>query len=284
MADYRYGKDKNFVFHQSSKMEGLNARKFKILGDTAIKSFNDCYFIGENVVYNSGELVEKADAKSFRLDSLFGAIDKNHAYFGHYSVKNIDPNTVEVFDRKLGLSGFVKDKNAVFFDHDTVLGAYVKTFRPLPKKNYGVDQYSVFYKTHLQQWLKLNKIDCSLFGDYIKDESTVFFESVKIEGADANNFRSFINSRYSTDGHSVYFESYKLPDLVPENIERLDCDCEYNSNHPQCFYIKDDWSVYYATEKIDGADAKTFQLANGKGLKYDALDKFRKYSYGLPIK
>jgi hypothetical protein len=59
----------------------------------------------------------------------------------------------------------------------------------------------------------------------------------------------------------------------------LFCASILNKHYKSVEYIKDDKNVYYQTEIIKGADAKTFRLVIGK--KWDAEDKLNKYKVGI---
>jgi DKNYY family len=49
-------------------------------------------------------------------------------------------------------------------------------------------------------------------------------------------------------------------------------------------YVKDDKSVFYEYEKIEGADVQSFKVEQTGKKDFDAYDKNRKYRFGEPSK
>ena len=104
---------------------------------------------------------------------------------------------------------------------------------------------------------------------YEKDNDFVFYANKKIEGADLETFEpleSFIvGAMYDTyifkDKHSVYLRGHKISYADPDTFEVLGGG-----------YSKDGVSVYYITEKVEGADSKTLELIYYPGPGYETVD------------
>lgn len=82
LSDYRYGMDKENVFYQSKKIEGLNYSKHQFLYSLDTTDFFISYVKDNNVVFYDGDTLKGADAMSFKLVSgqRWEAEDKYHTY------------------------------------------------------------------------------------------------------------------------------------------------------------------------------------------------------------
>lgn len=87
-----------------------------------------------------------------------------------------------------------------------------------------------------------------LGGDYAHDSENVYFEGVKIEGADFNSF-AYLGESYAKDKSSVYVIGYEIPGADPDSFISL--------GGP---YAKDKNKVYAFGAELKAADIESFQV------------------------
>ena len=82
LSDYKYGMDDKHIFHQSKMIKGLNFEKYEILYTLDTTEFFIDYIKDDKFVFYNGDIVQGADAKTFKLVSgkEWSAEDKNYKY------------------------------------------------------------------------------------------------------------------------------------------------------------------------------------------------------------
>ncbi|MGN6399121.1 MAG: DKNYY domain-containing protein [Flavisolibacter sp.] len=82
LCEYRWGVDKNNVFYQNKKLEGLNLNKLQVLYSADTSDHFVEYVKDDKLVYHADELLQGADAKTFKVVSgqKWQAEDKNSKY------------------------------------------------------------------------------------------------------------------------------------------------------------------------------------------------------------
>jgi len=82
LCEYRWGIDKNYVFYQSNKIEGLDLKSLQILNSPDSSDPFVDYIKDNKNVYYQGKIVNDADVKTFKVTSgqKWDAEDKYHTY------------------------------------------------------------------------------------------------------------------------------------------------------------------------------------------------------------
>jgi hypothetical protein len=82
LCEYRWGVDKNHVFYQNKKLEGLNLNKLQVLYSPDTSDHFVEYVKDDKHVYHADEVLQGADAKTFKVVSgqKWQAEDKNSKY------------------------------------------------------------------------------------------------------------------------------------------------------------------------------------------------------------
>jgi hypothetical protein len=82
LCEYRWGMDKNHVFYQNKKLQGLNLNKLQVLYSPDTSDHFVEYVKDDKLVYHADEVLQGADAKTFKVVSgqKWQAEDKNSKY------------------------------------------------------------------------------------------------------------------------------------------------------------------------------------------------------------
>ena len=110
-----YYKDKNFVYYENEKIDGVDAKSFEVLGNG--------YFRDKNNVYFEKKKLNVLDIKSFRILGNNYAADDKAVYYKENLISGIDMKTFEVMDSK-----FLKDKNSVYLSGEKLEGIDAASF------------------------------------------------------------------------------------------------------------------------------------------------------------
>lgn len=119
--------------------------------------------------------------------------------------------------------------------------------------------------------------------EYSKDKNKVFYfyhnsdggHRAIVDKADPLTFKRLCEYRWGIDRNHVFYKSDIVQEVNMKHLQVLyspDTSCHFID------YIKDDKNVFYTTEIVKGADAKTFKIVTGQ--KWDAEDKTYKYESG----
>lgn len=148
---------------------------------------------------------------------------------------------------------YAKDvKNVYFSGNKSFEDVDAGTFEVLPS-DYSKDKNNVYSPENgwIQRVNSANPKTIKVLNQfYLKDDKNVFFNDEKILGADSNSFIALDKENgYAKDKNSVYYFGQKVEGGNAKTFEVIS-DGEYS---------KDDKNVYASGEIIKGADPKTFR-------------------------
>lgn len=130
---------------------------------------------------------------------------------------------------------------------------------------YLKDNTSVFYESKKIKnadpdsfkLLELNETNKNAY--FSKDNKRVYFKGEEIESANPNQF-NVIEGNYSKDNKSVFFKNKLIKDANPKSFRFIKplsgTNCEIEHDE---FYATDEKFIYYGSMKIRDADLKTFE-------------------------
>ncbi|BBM44679.1 DKNYY domain-containing protein [Leptotrichia trevisanii] len=242
-----FAKDKNNVYYQNKKIDGLVADDFEQIQSNFIKDRNGIYKFEEDENEKSLKITPinaKIDFENLKeLDWKYFGDDKNIYYFDESDFKKLDKADINSFER-IDSTGFFKDKNNVYYEGEKVE---------------GIDMNSI-------------KV---ISGMWIKDKNNVFYEGKKLKGISSDNFSYFdgglsydkilvdkngIYKFIETEDNKKTIEVTRLDskDIDLETLERITSPID-SSN-----YFKDKNGVYFIDGnkfvKINGADKDSFRV------------------------
>ena len=244
-----FAKDKNNVYYQNKKINGIVADGFEQIQSNFIKDKNRLYKIDEDEEKNEIKLIpinEKVNLENFEeIGGNYYKDDKNLYYFGENEFKKIegaDPNSFK-YDNE-NHTFIAKDKNNVYFEGEKVKGIDVNSAE-------GID------------------------GLWIKDKNNVFYEGKKLKGISSDNF-SYFNGGLSydkilIDKNGIYKfieteDNKKTMEVTRLNSKGIDLETLERITSPMdsSNYFKDKNGVYFMDGnkfvKINGADKDSFRV------------------------
>ena len=281
-ATFEFGvisKDKNSVFVDNQKLEGVSSKGFEVLADlfNFVKDYKNVYYLdreSDGITYK----VEVLDTKGIDIPSLefLGDSynkyyrDKNNIYFLNdkddkmefEKLAGANPKTFEIVD-----DYFARDDKNVYFFNKKVIGVDAKTFE---KVGYDIvkDKNGVYFLENVSEEnenleiktknLKADGIDLKtlkkLDNGYFKDKNSIYYELngnlYKMKNVDLPTFE-VLNSPYSSsvyfakDKNNVYYNGNKLDGIVPNDFEQI-----------QSYFIKDKNGIYKFEEGENEQDLK----------------------------
>lgn len=161
---YGYTKDKNGIYFEDKKIEGVDPQTFEVLTHPALsagKATFAVYSYSKDVmnVYYLGQIIPNADPKTFVPVDTGGAYahyygkDKALVYEGTTTVPYADPKTFKPLWYPIyegcGPSKYSVDATHVFFERSIVSGADPVTFKALILQ-YGRDKNGLWFKDKLE--------------------------------------------------------------------------------------------------------------------------------------
>ncbi len=256
--------------------------------------------IGEDKVLWAGQELQGADAKSFRqLDHNYFA-DKNHVYFVGSIVEGADPATFTLWDY------FCVDKYAVYKRNKKVEKADPRSYKWLDPL-YAIDNHHVFFHDKVIEGADPHTFtriytpgeeQVSANNIYNKDMNHVYYHDQLLEGVDPDTFLVLAKG-YAKDSTQVIKGKHIHPEWDAATFEALprslckDKNGVYNPignkmegidplsfeilNH---YYSKDKNKVYWNLLPIEGADVRTFELADTSLHGSTAKDKLGNFYQG----
>ena len=242
-----FAKDKNNVYYNGKKLDGIVPNDFEQIQSYFIKDKNGIYKFEEGENEQDLKITPinaKIDFKNLKeLDWKYFGDDNNIYYFDEDSFKKVDKADINSFER-IDSTGFFKDKNNVYYEGEKIEG------------------------------IDMNSIEV-INGMCIKDKNSVFYEGKKLRNISPNNFNIF-------DGEISYDKilvdkngSYKLMEnenqkdkikIIPLNSKNIDLKTLERIESPMdsSNYFKDKNGVYFLNGekfvKINGADIDTFEV------------------------
>ena len=242
-----FAKDKNNVYYNGKKLDGIVPNDFEHIQSYFIKDKNGIYKFEEDENEQDLKITPinaKIDFKNFKeLDWKYFGDDKNIYYFDEDIFKKVDKADINSFER-IDSTGFFKDKNNVYYEGEKVEG------------------------------IDMNSIEV-VNGMCIKDKNSVFYEGKKLRNISPTNFNIFDggisydiilvdkNGAYKLMENENQKDKIKIIPLDNKNIdlktlERIESPMD-SSN-----YFKDKNGVYFLNGekfvKINGADIDTFEV------------------------
>lgn len=281
-ATFEFGvisKDKNSVFIDNQKLEGVSSKGFEVLADlfNFVKDYKNVYYLdreSDGITYK----VKVLDTKGIDIPSLEFLGDSYNKYFKDkdniYFLNDKDdkmefekldganPKTFEIVD-----DYFARDDKNVYFFNKKVIGVDAKTFEEV---GYDIvkDKNGVYFLENVSEEnenleiktknLKADGIDLKtlkkLDNGYSKDKNSIYYELsgnlYKMKNVDLPTFE-VLNSPYSSsvyfakDKNNVYYNGKKLDGIVPNDFEQI-----------QSYFIKDKNGIYKFEEGENEQDLK----------------------------
>lgn len=240
-----FAKDKNNVYYNGKKLDGIVPNDFEQIQSYFIKDKNGIYKFEEGENEQDLKITPinaKIDFRNFKeLDWKYFGDDKNIYYFDEDIFKKVDKADINSFER-IDSTGFFKDKNNVYYEGE---------------KLEGID---------------INSIEV-VNGMCIKDKNSVFYEGKKLRSISPTNFNIFDGGiSYDiilVDKNGAYklMENENQKDkIIPLDSKNIDLKTLERIESPMdsSNYFKDKNGVYFLNGekfvKINGADIDTFEV------------------------
>jgi hypothetical protein len=242
--------------------------KWEVLSSADAKTFenlDDEYSRDKNFVFYRGRAID-ADSKTFTLDAQWQTDQMANFIRGGIPYKRDDQN--------------------IYFEGQKVPVKDISKFRIIDFcDSYlcATDGISVFKEGKIVPGVNLNSLFSFQACQYTKDDKRVYYGGEVIEGANVDTFNVYGEDKdcYAYDKSGMYYEgevvlegvSSRLQEVSPgdpfspdgdgKNIyydgKRLDIDID-TFQYLGKGVSKDAVSVYYGADRIEGADAATFEL------------------------
>lgn len=251
-ATFEFGvisKDKNSVFVDNQKLEGVSSKGFEVLADlfNFVKDYKNVYYLdreSDGITYK----VKVLDTKGIDIPSFefFGYSynkyfkDKDNIYFLNdkddkmefEKLDGANPKTFEIVD-----DYFARDDKNVYILGYKVDGIDPKTFETL---NYEMikDKNGVYFLENISEE---------------NENSEIKTKKLNLKGLDLRSFKKVDDSDYYfKDKNSIYYEdSGNLHKIENADLKTFK-DLDYN-------FAKDKNNIYYKNKKLDGIDAASFE-------------------------
>ena len=240
-----FAKDKNNVYYNGKKLDGIVPNDFEQIQSYFIKDKNGIYKFEEGENEQDLKITPinaKIDFKNFKeLDWKYFGDDKNIYYFDEESFKKVDKADINSFER-IDFTGFFKDKNNVYYEGEKVEG------------------------------IDMNSIEV-VNGMCIKDKNSVFYEGKKLRNISPTNFNIFDGGmsydKILVDKNGAYklLENENQKDkIIPLDSKNIDLKTLERIDSPMdsSNYFKDKNGVYFLNGekfvKINGADIDSFEV------------------------
>ena len=202
--DWKYfGDDKNIYYFDESdfkKLDRADINSFERIEYTG-------FFKDKNNVYYDGEKIEGIDMNSIEVINGMCIKDKNSVFYEGKKLRNISPNNFNIFDGGISYDKILVDKNGAYkllenenqkdkiipLDSKNIdLKTLERIDSPMDSSNYFKDKNGVYFLNG-EKFVKINGADIDSFevtmrGKYGKDRSNVYFEGKKMEGENPKKF------------------------------------------------------------------------------------------------
>ncbi|BBM38190.1 hypothetical protein JCM16775_0898 [Leptotrichia hofstadii] len=204
--DWKYfGDDKNIYYFDESdfkKLDRADINSFERIEYTG-------FFKDKNNVYYDGEKVEGIDMNSIEVINGMCIKDKNSVFYEGKKLRNISPDNFNIFDGGLSYDKILVDKNGIYKFIETEdnkktieitrldskgidLETLERITSPMDSSNYFKDKNGVYFIDG-NKFVKINGADKDSFrvtmsGKYGKDKNNVYFDGKKMEGKNPVDF------------------------------------------------------------------------------------------------
>jgi hypothetical protein len=228
IEDFGFSIRDNKLWYRDNQVEGFDPNTFSVVDDCYAKDAKQVLFYQtyrdsrSYFLSKKSELYQlpEADPASFVALGEGYGKDKNKAYFTGESFPVRDLNSLVVLNRQ-----FIKDDQVAYLEREEIKGSQGKTFE--------------------------------LIGSvYAKDAGQVYYYQLASSGtpeikpiSQSPHSFSLIEHPYAKDDKNIFYFGEKHPTRSPETFEILGSG-----------YTKDKAQVYFQTNIIKDADAKSFQI------------------------
>jgi len=211
--DWKYfGDDKNIYYFDESdfkKLDKADINSFERIEYTG-------FFKDKNNVYYDGEKVEGIDMNSIEVINGMCIKDKNSVFYEGKKLRNISPDNFNIFDGGLSYDKILVDKNGIYKFIETEdnkktievtrldskgidLETLERITSPMDSSNYFKDKNGVYFIDG-KKFVKINGVDKDSFevtesGKYGKDKNNVYFEGKKLEGKKSKEFKEEMENK-----------------------------------------------------------------------------------------
>ncbi|MFC1720957.1 DKNYY domain-containing protein [Patescibacteria group bacterium] len=221
---YSYARDKDFLYWEGKRFDGVDPNTFSILGRGFIKDKDSVYYWWKKL--------EGSDPETFEFLWSGFARDKNFVYRNNPEPEifdGIDPATFEKID-----DAYFKDKDAIYYRQKKIEGSDPATFEFLYGYT-GKDSGNA----------------------YAKDKNAVYYLGKRLEGVDSETFE-FLPNTWSKDKNFVYrYDGERVEGIDPATFEFVDKSTQYIKDKNGVYY------AYGDNKKIDDMDSSTFKVLSG---------------------
>ena len=167
------------------------------------------FFKDKNNVYYEGEKIEGIDMNSIEVVNGMCIKDKNSVFYEGKKLRNISPDNFNIFDGGISYDIILVDKNGAYklmenenqkdkikiipLDNKNIdLKTLERIESPMDSSNYFKDKNGVYFLNG-EKFVKINGADIDTFevtmsGKYGKDRNNVYFEGKKMEGENPKKF------------------------------------------------------------------------------------------------
>ena len=311
-----FSKDKNSVYVEKQRLEGVNPKGFEILDSNLnfIKDYKNVFYLDRaedgitfipRVQNTEGVDVATLEFAGGHYSKYYK--DKNNVYFmdnrddkiKFKKLAYVNPKTFEMVDDTFARD----DKNLYIFEYK-LDGIDPKTFKKLSYEMVK-DKNGLYFLEDIEkenenieikvQKLNIKGLDLKTFehidGDYYKDKNNVYYESdnnlYKIENADLKTFEILDSSytgygNFSKDKDYIYLNNKKLEEIDAKTFEKMRANLIRDKNG--IYKIEEDEGKYKfkivpINIKIDFKNLKNLDLGyfkDSKNVYYFDVDKFEK--------
>lgn len=275
-----FAKDSAHAYYKDAEIAGADLTSFVALDEQFAKDKTYVYFCEEHresqTYYTTKRkkisTVENADPGTFELLGSGYAKDSAQAFFETNSFSVADIGSLKSIDRN-----FVKDDIRAYFNGKPVVGSDGKTFEVIESR-YAKDRNNAYYYGYASE-VKNNiyMLPCNvatfqvLSYPFAKDNTKVFYENEKINGANASTFRT-LNHGFSKDKDAVFFYTKKITNADAASFEVFKENDLYTDG---VYYAKDNNNIYWQDQKLQNCNLSTFTVL-GQGYGADAMHVFYK--------
>ena len=251
-----FSKDKNYIYLNNKKLEGIDVKTFEKMQANLIRDKNDIYKVEENEGKHGFKIVPinaRMDFKNLKnLDWGYFKDDKNIYYFDGDKFEKIEGADASSFE-KVKYSDFYKDKNYVYYNGKKIVGMDFKDIE-------NIDE----------EW-SITELD----GMWIKYKDNVYYKGKKLKGISSDNFSYFDGGlsydKILVDKNGIYKfieteDNKKTIEVTRLDSKGIDLETLERITSPMdsSNYFKDKNGVYFIDGnkfvKINGADKDSFRV------------------------